>query len=178
VALPLQPWLLWIRATLLGNSLAQAIPDRPIGTFNALGMSYSVGTCSLIAWALALAAMLSISIFLQGAPVGARRRYLRILSGIGSVLLLALELATVGGLPERATALLLATVLVVFDTLCGVLVIESFAFPLLMTMGDPRCDQTLARALEAKKTIRSSQEDSRSGDGKADKSHPISARVA
>jgi hypothetical protein len=120
VALSVQPWLLGIRATLLGRSLAQAIPDRPLGTLKTLGMSFNVGTCSLIAFTLTLAAMISVSIFLLDSPVGARRRYLRILSGIGVLLLLALELATVGGLPGKVTAVLLAVALIVLDGICGI----------------------------------------------------------
>jgi hypothetical protein len=134
-ALAVQPFLLGIRATLLGHMLAQAIPDRPLGTLTTLGMHYEVGTCSVIGLALTMAEMISVSVFIHDSSVSARRRFLRILSGIGLLLLSALELAGADGQSGKLTAILLTMALVVFDSLCGILIIDCLAIPGVLTMG-------------------------------------------
>jgi hypothetical protein len=140
VALSVQPWLLTIRAGDLTQSLMSArIADRSL-VIVLFGTHYTMGTCAITGAALTVAQMIAASVYTMESPPSKRRRHLKYLSGSGWIILSVLELASTvlcahRGLREQATALVLALLLLLFESCAGILIIDCLVVPAALAMG-------------------------------------------
>jgi hypothetical protein len=139
IALFVQPWLLTLRAGDLARSLQRGHIPNPEIAFAAFGVHYSAGTCAVAGGALAIAQMISASVFTMDSPANPRHRYLKCLAGSGWLILSALELASSvlyadGGMPGQLTAFVLTLLFVLFESVAGILIIDCLIIPAALTI--------------------------------------------
>jgi len=137
LALIIQPFLLTLRATDLTQLLHHSRIASPGPTLVIAGFSYDPVAGAV----LTIAQMIAASVFLMDVPPSPRRFYLRVLSGLGWVVLSLLELTLSvcyagSGIIAIATAFALTLLYLLFESMSGILIIEYLVIPAAKVMAD------------------------------------------